>query len=135
MMDELEADLDKDITEGKINEKNAQEEYEQFVADSAEKRAEDAKAMEDKEAAKAGAEVDLQTMQEENKEKTTESMAKAEALKDLHGSCDWLLENYGTRKQARAGEIDALKKAKAALSGADYSLVQRSTRRLRAKLH
>merc|ERR1719331_2442523 len=135
MMDELEAELDKEITEGKIEEKNAQEEYEQFVADSAEKRADDAKTMEDKIAAKAGAEVDLQKMEEENKEKTTESMAKAEALKDLHGSCDWLLENYGTRKQARAGEADALKKAKAALNGADYSLVQTSTRRLRAVIH
>merc|ERR1719269_311555 len=56
MMDELEAELDKDIQEGKIDEKNAQEEYEEFIADSAEKRAEDAKAMEDKVAAKAEAE-------------------------------------------------------------------------------
>merc|ERR1719161_2761711 len=136
MMDELEAELDKEITEGKIEEKNAQEEYEQFGADSAEKRADDAKTMEDKIAAKAGAEVDLQKMTEEKKEKTTESMAKAEALKDLHGSCDWLLENYQTRKQARAGEADALKKAKAALNGADYSLVQTSSsRRLRPVSH
>ena len=28
------------------------------------------------------------------------------------------------RKDARAGEIDAIKKAKAVLSGADYSLLQ-----------
>ena len=28
------------------------------------------------------------------------------------------------RKEARAGEIDAIKKAKAVLSGADYSLLQ-----------
>merc|ERR1719375_2927399 len=132
MMDELEAELDKDIQEGKIDEKNAQEEYEEFIADSAEKRAEDAKAIEDKIAAKAGAEVDLQKMTEEKKEKTMESMAKAETLKDLHGACDWLLENFSTRKEARAGEIDALKKAKAALSGADYSLVQKTTRRLRS---
>merc|ERR1719399_614522 len=132
LMDELEAELDKEITEGKIEEKNAQEEYEQFIDDSAAKRADDAKSIEDKENAKAGAEVDLQKMTEEKKEKTTESMAKAEALKNLHGECDWLLENYGTRKSARAGEADALKKAKAALSGADYSLVQKSTRRLRA---
>jgi len=131
MMDELEAELDKDIQEGKIDEKNAQEEYEEFIADSAEKRAEDAKAIEDKIAAKAGAEVDLQKMTEEKKEKTMESMSKAETLKDLHGACDWLLENYGTRKEARAGETEALKKAKAALSGADYALVQRTSRRLR----
>merc|ERR1719337_570236 len=135
MMDELEAELDKDIQEGKIDEKNAQEEYEEFIADSAEKRSEDAKSVEDKIAAKAGAEVDLQKMTEEKKEKPMESMSKAETLKDLHGACDWLIENFSTRKEARAGEIDALKKAKAALSGADYSLVQKTTRRLRAVIH
>merc|ERR1719230_43054 len=135
MMDELEAELDKDIQEGKIDEKNAQEEYEEFIADSAEKRAEDAKAIGDKVAAKAEAEVDLQKMSEEKKDKTMESMAKAEALKDLHGACDWLLENYSTRKEARAGETDALKKAKAALSGADYALVQENSRRLRSIHH
>merc|ERR1712151_468496 len=84
MIGELEAELDKDIQEGKVDEKHAQEEYEEFIADSAEKRAEDAKSMEDKIAAKAGAEVDLQKMEEEKREKTMESMAKAEALKDLH---------------------------------------------------
>ena len=31
---------------------------------------------------------------------------------------------YEVRKEARAGEIDAIKKAKAVLSGADYSLLQ-----------
>merc|ERR1719390_144369 len=77
MMDELEAELDKEIQEGKIDEKNAQEEYEEFMADSAEKRADDTKSMEDKIAAEAGAEVDLQKMTEEKKEKTMESMAKA----------------------------------------------------------
>merc|ERR1719324_913690 len=90
MMDELEAELDKEIQEGKIDEKNAQEEYEEFIADSAQKRADDAKSMEDKVSAKAGAEVDLQKMTEGKKEKLMESMAKAEALKDLHGACDWL---------------------------------------------
>ena len=35
-----------------------------------------------------------------------------------------LLTNFETRKSARAGEIDALTKAKAVLSGADYSLLQ-----------
>jgi len=131
MMGELEAELDKDIQEGKVDEKHAQEEYEEFIADSAAKRVEDAKSMKDKMAAKAQGEVDLQKMTEEKKEKLTESMAKAEALKDLHLACDWLLENYGTRKEARAGEVSALKKAKAVLSGADYSLVQTNVRRLR----
>ena len=39
-------------------------------------------------------------------------------------TCDWLTSNYETRKEARAGEIESLKAAKAVLSGADYSLLQ-----------
>merc|ERR1719213_1366812 len=45
-------------------------------------------------------------------------------MAQLHGSCDFLLENFDIRKEARASEIDALKKAKAVLSGADYSFMQ-----------
>jgi len=53
-----------------------------------------------------------------------EAMATAKFLSETHGDCDWLLTNFETRKTARAGEIDALTKAKAVLSGADYSLLQ-----------
>ena len=42
----------------------------------------------------------------------------------LHLECDWLITCFDMRKEARDGEIDALGKAKAVLSGADYSLVQ-----------
>ena len=45
-------------------------------------------------------------------------------IAQLHGSCDFLLENFDVRREARSGEIDAIKKAKAVLSGADYSFVQ-----------
>lgn len=34
------------------------------------------------------------------------------------------MENFDLRKTSRADEMDALKKAKAVLSGADFSLVQ-----------
>merc|ERR1719263_2523196 len=51
-------------------------------------------------------------------------MAKAEFIKDLHLECDWLISNFQVRKEARAGEIDSLKKAKAVLSGADFSFLQ-----------
>jgi len=40
-------------------------------------------------------------------------------LQVLHKDCDWLLQNFDTRKEARADELDALGKAKAVLSGAD----------------
>merc|ERR1712194_963272 len=45
-------------------------------------------------------------------------------LKTLHDECDWLLKYFDARKEARAGEVEALHNAKAVLSGADYSLIQ-----------
>merc|ERR1719359_1093333 len=59
MMNALIADLDKEMTTAEVDEKNAQEEYEQFMSDSAEKRADDLKAMTDKSSAKADMEAAL----------------------------------------------------------------------------
>jgi len=124
MLDMMVADLDKEITEIETEEKENQAEYEKIVADSAEKRASDAKSIADKESAKADLEGTLVTTNEEKSSKTKEAMATAKFLSETHGDCDWLLSNFETRKQARAGEIDSLKKAKAVLSGADFSLLQ-----------
>merc|ERR1719450_930978 len=121
MMDLLIKDLAKQITEMETEEKLAQEDYEKFMADSKEKRANDTKSLADKEAAKADLEGDLQVYKEEKKSTQAEAMATMEEIKSLHLECDWLTKNFDIRKEARAGEIDALKKAKAVLSGADYS--------------
>jgi len=37
---------------------------------------------------------------------------------DVHGSCDWLLQNFEPRQSSREDEVDALQQAKAMLSGA-----------------
>merc|ERR1719486_1912330 len=71
MMDMMVADLDKEITETETEEKENQAEYEQFMKDSAEKRANDAKSIADKEAAKADAESNLIKAEEEHKSKMT----------------------------------------------------------------
>jgi predicted RNase H-like nuclease (RuvC/YqgF family) len=126
MLDMMVADLDKEITEIETEEKENQAEYEQFMKDSAEKRATDAKSIADKESSKADAEASLIKTQEEKTATTKEAMATAQFLSEVHGDCDWLLTNFEVRKEARAGEVDALKKAKAVLSGADYSLLQSS---------
>jgi hypothetical protein len=124
MLDMMVADLDKEITETETDEKEAQKEYEQFMADSAAKRANDAKSIEDKEAAKADLEARKIKDTEEKSATTKEAMATHEYLAEVHGDCDWLLANFETRKEARAGEVDSLTKAKAVLAGADYSLLQ-----------
>merc|ERR1719446_2043984 len=120
------ADLDKEIQEIEVEEKEAQKEYEQFMADSAAKRATDAKSIEDKESAKADLEAKLLKDGEEKAATMKEAMATHEYLADVHADCDWLLSNFEARKSARAGEIDAMTKGKAVLSGADYSLIQKA---------
>merc|ERR1719517_358589 len=53
MLDMMVADLDKEITEIETEETENQAEYEQFMKDSASKRASDAKSIEDKASVKA----------------------------------------------------------------------------------
>jgi len=124
MLDAMTADLDKEIQEIEVEEKENQAEYETFIAESAKKRASDAKSIEDKESAKADLEASLIKAGEEKASKTKEAMNTHEFLADVHKDCDWLLSNFEARKSARAGEIDALTKGKAVLNGADFSLIQ-----------
>merc|ERR1712048_839486 len=132
MIDLLIKELDTELTEAETEEKLAQEEYEQLMADSAEKRAADSKSLSDKSAAKGDLEVQLQELGDEKKSTVKELLATVEYIGQLHAECDWLIKFFDVRKEARTGEIDALGKAKAVLSGADYSLVQvRSTKFLK----
>merc|ERR1719456_1416310 len=122
MMDLLSKDLEKEMTVATAEEKDAQKEYEEMMSDAAAKRAEDSKSITEKEEAKAGAEADLNAAVNAKTGKTDELMATHEYLSQLHSECDWLLQNFDLRKTARAEEVEALKNAKAVLSGADYSL-------------
>merc|ERR1712217_204093 len=130
MIDLLVADLDKETQEATVMEKDAQKEYEEMMADSAAKRAEDSKSVTDKTAAKAATEEQLQAENDKKDETKKDLALNVEYIGTLHGECDWLLKYFDVRKAARTEEIEALGRAKAVLSGADYSLVQ--TRRLRS---
>jgi len=124
MMDLLVKDLDKEMTEAETAEKEAQKDYEKMMVDSAEKRALDSKSLNDKEGAKADLESALEGSESEKAATGKEHMAVLRYIQSLHAECDWLIQYYEVRKQARAGEVDSLGKAKAVLSGADYSLLQ-----------
>merc|ERR1719414_832688 len=88
------------------------------------KGAQDTQAVTQKNSAKAETEEALEKEKETKADTTKELMLTLEALKSLHVECDWLLKYYSVRKEARTGEIESLGKAKAVLSGADYSLLQ-----------
>merc|ERR1712066_130938 len=129
MINMLKADLAKEVQETEVNEKEAQKEYEAFMAESAAKRASDTKSIADKDATKADLGAEVEKLTAENAATMKEAMATAESIKDLHLDCDWLIANFQARKDARAGEVESLKNAKAVLSGADYSFLQTRSRR------
>jgi len=124
MIDLLIADLDKEMATRETEEKQDQADYEKIMAESAEKRKADSDSLDEKEAAKADMEGNLQTHKGEHKSSKKELAATLQYIHSLHQSCDWLVKYFDVRKEARASEIDALQKAKAILNGADFSLAQ-----------
>jgi len=129
MIDLIIKDLDKEMTVAKTEEADAQGDYEQMMKDSADKRAGDSKNLGDKEGAVANMQAGLERDTDDHSSTTKELAATHAYIASLHAECDWLLQYFDVRKEARTSEIDALGKAKAVLSGADYSLVQTKSQR------
>jgi len=124
MIDLLIKDLQKEMTEAETQEKDSQADYTQMMQDSAAKRTLDSKSLTEKGAAKADQEAALQGHTLARADGSKELMATAKYISSLHAECDWLLQYFDARKEARAGEVESLKKAKGVLSGADFSLLQ-----------
>jgi hypothetical protein len=133
MMDLLIKDLEKEINVAKTEETDAQRDYEQMAGEAAEKRAADSSAIVQKTNFKAETETALQMHKESKASATKELLGTVEYIQTLHSECDWLMKYFDTRKEARASEVEALANAKSVLSGADYSLVQK-TAQLRGAL-
>merc|ERR1719272_866868 len=129
MIDLIVKDLDKEMTVAKTEEKDSQADYETMMKDSASKRADDSKALADKQGTLADLQASLNTSNEDKASTAKELGATLQYIQSLHNECDWLLKYFDVRKEARTSEIDALGKAKAVLSGADFSLVQTSSKK------
>merc|ERR1719230_2194194 len=129
MIDLLIKDLDTEMTEAETEEKDSQKEYETMMAESAKKRAEDSKSLADKETLKADLEMDLTELKRTKLATFKELQATMKYIAALHAECDWLVQFFEVRKEARNGEIKSLTDAKAVLSRADYSLLERDFRR------
>jgi len=120
MIDLLVKDLDTELTEAATEDKNSQEEYDKTIADAKEERVGLSKALKDNSAAKADNTADLEGLKATKKSTAAELMATEKFLSGLHAECDWLLKYFTVREDARSGEIEALGRAKAVLSGASY---------------
>merc|ERR1712176_725044 len=98
------------------------------MKDAADKRAADSKTMADKTKTKAERTAVLENNSVEKGVDTNRLMATLEYISSLHGECDWLIQYFEVRKEARTGEIDSLKTAKSVLSGADFALLETGRR-------
>jgi hypothetical protein len=122
LMDMLAKELKDDMANAEHDEKMAVKEYEELMADSATSRQQNAKTITNKEAAKATLGTRLEAAKEAKMLTGEQVMTIAEMINTLHGSCDFIMENFDLRKEARANEVESLKNAKAVLAGASFSL-------------
>merc|ERR1719201_144584 len=102
------------------SEEDAQKTYEDFVKETNQSIESATKDMTNKSEEKAKAEAE-KVEAEKMKEATLlelEQLANYKA--ELHSSCDFILKNFEIRQTARDEEIEALKQAKAILSGAKF---------------
>merc|ERR1719379_2986650 len=103
-----------------ITEQDEQKDYAEFVATSTASIEADRKAIEEKTEQKAQAEGE-KSETEEAQLANDASLAKLnELLTATHTDCDWILKYFDIRQSARKEEMDAIKEAKAILSGANF---------------
>jgi hypothetical protein len=102
------------------SEEDAQKAYEDFVKDTNASIEAKSKDIVNKSETKAKAEADL-VEAKENKENVMLELEQLGNYKaELHSSCDFVMKNFEIRQTARDEEIEALKQAKAILSGAKF---------------
>mmetsp|Transcript_19985 Transcript_19985/g.45529 ORF Transcript_19985/g.45529 Transcript_19985/m.45529 type:complete len:697 (+) Transcript_19985:67-2157(+) len=107
-------------TETIRSEEDAQKAYEDFVKETNGSIEAKSKEIVDKSEIKAKAEIDLV----DTKEAKESTMLELEQLSnynaELHQSCDFVMKNFEVRQTARDEEVEALRQAKAILSGAKF---------------
>merc|ERR1712107_137026 len=127
MMQQIIEDAKSMEAEAIRGEEDAQKAYEDFVKETNASIESKSKDIVNKSENKATAEADLV----ETKEAKDAAMLELEQLSnynaELHQSCDFVIKNFEVRQTARDEEIEALKQAKAILSGAKFEeFLQRS---------
>merc|ERR1719440_2073501 len=106
-------------------ETDSQKAYESFVKDSNKSIEEKNRDITNKTEEKATADADKTAAEEAKETAMNEAQQLSNEAADLHKSCDFVLKNFDIRQEARDQEVEALRQAKAILSGAKF-LLQRA---------
>ena len=110
----------RDRAEAIRSESDAQQAYEGFVKETNSSIEEKSKDIVNKSETKAKAETDLVTAKEDKESTMLELEQLSNYNAELHSSCDFVMKNFEVRQTARSEEMEALKQAKAILSGAKF---------------
>merc|ERR1712194_249644 len=102
------------------SEEDAQKAYEDFVKETNAPIEAKSKDIVNKSEEKAKAESDLVETQKEKESAVLELEQLSNYNAELHQSCDFVLKNFDLRQTARDEEVEALRQAKAILSGAKF---------------
>merc|ERR1719409_395447 len=102
------------------SEEDAQKAYEDFVKETNASIEAKSKDIVNKSEVKAKAEADLVEAKEEKESVMVELEQLSNYNAELHASCDFVLKNFDLRQTARDEEVEALRQAKAILSGAKF---------------
>jgi hypothetical protein len=103
-------------------EEDSQKAYEDFVKDTNSSVEEKNRDIVHKSEVKAKAEADLVQANDDKEAVMLELEQLGNYKGELHESCDFIVKNFEIRQQARDEEIEALKQAKAILSGAKFDM-------------
>jgi hypothetical protein len=120
LMEMLMKELQDGITTSRHEEDTAQKDYERLMSDSQKSRATMVESITTKESAKAELDSGIVSTKEKLASQETQLANIKQGLAELHSQCDFLIENYDLRKEARANEIEGLKNAKSVLNGASF---------------
>jgi len=120
LMDMMIKEIETDMKDAAYEEKTSAADYAKLMEESEATRAANSKGIITKTSSKAAMEAKLESAKESLTAVSTDLDLIAATLGDLHMQCDFLLQNYDLRKEARANEVESLKTAKAILSGADF---------------
>merc|ERR1719281_183769 len=118
LLDDIVKQLEMDKVESGSEEKTAQKEYVEFMADAQVNRAQDAKSVVQAKAKKAELEKRLVVLKEDAGTMSEEVYQAHQLIGEVHSACDFVLDTFKERAAARAGEIESLENAKSVLNGA-----------------
>merc|ERR1719281_2105784 len=121
MLEQIIADTKTLEAEAIKAESDAQKAYEAFVKDTNASVEEKTRDITNKSDEKAKAEQEKTSAEEAKEAAMNEQQMNKNEEADLHKSCDFTLKNFDIRQAARDQEVEALRQAKAILSGAKFA--------------